>query len=166
MQATDELSGANFKASHFYLLSAPTKCAHCGMQTPVFALAVPVPHQWLHTDEEEERADVWQPAHAPTVLFHVEAMCAAAALRLRDLAPGYRPESSAASVAARWINHCDRCDGPLEDDDLHCEPEAAFMPVSPEAAHMIHLADVHHPLEVNAAGSVPDPLWLAHVTGG
>lgn len=166
MQAPSELADANFKASHYYLLSAATRCPHCGMQTPVFALALPAPHQWLHLDDEDPRADAWQSAPAPTVLFHVEALSDAAALRLRDVAPGYRLSCPPASVASRWINHCGRCDEPLEDNDLHCEPEAAFVPISPEAAHLILLMDVRHPLQVNAADSVLDANWLASVTRG
>jgi hypothetical protein len=167
MRAPSELSDANFMACHFYLLNAATPCPHCGMVTAVFALAVPAPHQWLHTDDEDERADIWQAAqHSPAVLLHVEALNGSAAIQLRDLAPGYRPGRTPASGVSRWVNHCDLCDRPLEDDDLHCEPEAAFMPVSPEAARMIRLTEVHHPLEVKAADSAPDPIWLAHVTRG
>jgi len=166
MQTPSEFSDANFKASHFYLLNAAAACPHCGLQTRVFALAVPAAHQWLHADDEDEPTDAWAAAHTPAVLFHVEALSGAAALRLRDLAPGYRPSHSPASGASRWINHCDCCDGPLEDDDLHCEPEAAFMPISPEAAGMISLTEVRHPLLVNATDSAPGANWLAHVTRG
>jgi hypothetical protein len=131
----------------------------------VYALAVPAPHYSLHSDDEDGPG-TWQLTHAPTVLLHVEVVSSAAANRLRELAPGYRLSFSPAAGASRWANHCDLCSELLEDDDLHCEPEAAFMPISPEAAHTIRLTDIRHPLEVSAADCAPDASWLAHVTQG
>jgi hypothetical protein len=136
------------------------------MDTPVFALAVPAPHQFLHPDDEDERVEVWHSANTPAVLLHIEALNSATAIRLRDLAPGYQSSPAPASGVSRWINHCNHCDGTLEDDELHCEPEAAFMPVSPKAAHRIRLTEVFHPLQVNAADSAPDATWLDYAARG
>ena len=165
MQAPSEIADANFKASRFYLLSTTTSCPHCGFQTQVYALAMPAAHQWLHSDDEGE-AGTWQSANAPAVLLHVEGLSSAVAIRLGELAPRYRLSLSPASGACRWANHCDHCDEALEDEDLHCEPEAAFMPISPEAAHTIRLTEVRHPLEVSAADCALDAIWLSHVTRG
>jgi hypothetical protein len=166
MQGPSELSDANFRASYCYLLDAMTPCLRCGFQTAVYALALPAAHQWLYSDDESGQAGTWQSANAPAVLLHVEELSSAVAIRLRELAPRYRLGFSPASGASRWVNHCDHCDEPLEDDDLHCEPEAAFMPISPEAAHSIRLTEVRHPLEVSAADCASDAIWLSHVTRG
>jgi hypothetical protein len=163
MQAADELADANHKAAHFYLLSTHRPCQRCGVSTRVFALALPASHQSLYVDDDNESADVWQAAEVPTVLFHVTALSASVALRLQALAPGYRPALKA-SINARWTNHCDHCREPLDDNDLHCEPEAPFMPISTEAARAIHLTEVLEPIQVNAGDSALDAQWLPDVS--
>jgi hypothetical protein len=160
MQLPGDSLGANIRASHFYLLSATAACPYCEWQTRVFALVVPADHQSLHSDDDAEAADAWQPADAAAVLFHVAALNAAAALKLRGSAPGYRPLLDPPSGAAGWTNHCDRCDEPLEDDELHSEPDAPFMPTSPEGARAIRLTNIREAIETYAADSAIDPQWL------
>jgi hypothetical protein len=163
MQVPDELVNANYKASHFYLLCTKHACRQCGLLTRVFALAMPASHQSLYWDDDNELADVWQPAEVPTVLYHVTALTAAVSLRLQELAPRYRMSPNA-SNNARWTNHCDHCHERLDDDDLHCELEAAFMPTSIEAARAIHLIEVLEPIQVNATDSALDAQWLPDVS--
>jgi hypothetical protein len=163
MQAADELADANHKASHYLLLSTHHACRRCGEITRVFALALPASHQSLYEEDGNESADVWQPAEVPTVLSHVTALSASVALRLQAMAPGYRPALNAPDNAL-WTNHCDHCHQPLDDNDLHCELEAPFMPLSTEAARAIHLTCVLEPIQVNAADSALDAQWLPDVS--
>ena len=163
MQVPHELVDANYKASHFYLLSTNHACRQCGVVTRVYALAMPASHQSLHRDDNNESADVWQPAEVPTVLFHVAALTADVAMCLQELAPSYRLSSNTCNNA-RWTNHCDHCHEPLDDDELHCELEAAFMPISIEAARAIHLVEVLESIQVNAADSALDAQWLPGVS--
>jgi hypothetical protein len=161
MRNAHELDGANIRAPSYYLLSTRTACPQCGRETQVFALAVPAAHRWLHADEDA--APTWQDAVGPAVLFRVEALAPAVRQRLRLLAPGYRPARGKSAVASPWLNHCDRCHEPLDEDELHCEPEGAFMPMDRAAACAIDAKAVQQPFKASASGYVPDAAWLQHL---
>jgi hypothetical protein len=156
------LDGANIQASGYYLLSVKAACPHCGGETKVFALAVPTAHRWLHADDDAA-APTWQDAVGPAVLFRIEGLAPAVRQRLRLLAPGYRPARQESSAASPWLNHCDRCQEPLDEDELHCEPEGAFMPMGPAAAQAIDAKAVYQPFKASASGYVPDAQWLQYI---
>jgi hypothetical protein len=165
MPDAHELDGANIQSPSYYLLSAKAACPHCGRDTRVFALAVPAVHRWLHADEDAA-VPTWQDAVGPAVLFRIEGLAPAVRQRLRLLAPGYRPARGQSPAASPWLNHCDRCREPLDEDELHGEPEGAFMPTDPAAARAIESKVVHQPLQASAGGYVPDAEWLRHLRLG
>jgi hypothetical protein len=128
----------------------------------VVALAVPPGHD-LMADE------AWGPGTGEAWLFHVESIPVRVRQRLALLAPWYRPargfagepEREGDSAGPCWRNHCEHCDAPLDDHDLHCEPGGAFAPAVTLAVAGAVLRivrwDVDEPLEVVAGGYGEDP---------
>jgi hypothetical protein len=147
------MTDANVRASRFLILRASAPCPYCGAPTDVAALAVPAGHECL--DEAEAGAD-WQIASAPALLFHLSCVSDAAAQWLRRLAPNYHPQGPDGD----WQNHCSQCGEALVDEDLHCEPQGSFMPLTPMEAGRIECVSVAGPLTVQAAGYTLDPPFV------
>jgi hypothetical protein len=72
--------------------------------------------------------------------------------QLKQISPSFRLAYSAATLNSYWANHCEHCGTLLDDHELHCEPEGAFMPASESAAAAIQLSSVEAPFEAAAAG--------------
>lgn len=148
-----------FRAASHAILSASVRCRACGHFTHVVAIAVPPEHAVF-------AGDAWEPGSCGVRLFHVESIPVAVRQRLELLAPWYRlsgPRGAgnaedAGDVAGRcWSNHCEHCDAPLDDHDLHCEPDGVFAPAlwATDTGAEIRILrwEVREPLEVVAGGS-------------
>ena len=110
-------------------------------------------------------SDTWERAPLRALLFYIEYLPEAVRGRLQALAPGYRRAFSPATQGAYWANHCDQCDGLHEDHDLFCEPEGAFLPVSPAAASAIELLSIAEPIHAAATGYAQNPEFLEFAAG-
>jgi hypothetical protein len=168
MNDHDEHSAINFRASDYRIARTAGVCPHCHGDTPLVALMLPPGHEALSVDEEaaslgvdvSTRSDTWESVPRPAFLFHVEFLPDEARRRLQALAPMYRFAASRANQGAYWANHCARCGVFQEDQDLFCEPEGAFSPVSSAAASSIELLPMAGALEVSAAGYALDPQFV------
>ena len=151
-----------FRAATYAILSATARCGACGDFTHVVAIAVPAAHEVF-------AGDAWEPGSAGLRLFYVESIPASVRQRLALLAPWYRlslpPVVATAEDAGDfskrcWGNHCEHCDAPLEDHDLHCEPDGAFTPAlvgaDSGAARRVLRWEIREPLEVVAGGAGDD----------
>jgi hypothetical protein len=77
-----------------------------------------------------------------------------------QLSLSFRPAHSPATSSAYWANHCEHCNRPLGDHELHCEP-GAFMPSSEAAAADIELVRIREPFAAVAGGYAPEPEFFA-----
>ena len=82
---------------------------------------------------------------------------------MQALAPLYR--LAPAAQGPYWANHCERCGAIQEDHDLFCEPEGAFLPISPAAASIIEFLPIDEILEAAAAGYAVDPEFVEFMPG-
>jgi hypothetical protein len=132
------------------LIRARTSCPHCGRETEVVALALPQAHEW----RDEDTPNCWYRATGPAVLFNLSHLGAALFAAIEEQCRSFRPMDGQAN--ALWLNHCAECDRPLSDDELHCEPGGAFMPLGTEAARfdLRHVPVVFSGL---AGGYAPEP---------
>ncbi|MEP6546889.1 MAG: hypothetical protein ABJD53_05435 [Gammaproteobacteria bacterium] len=167
MPAIESLPDANLRSPTYYLARTYARCRYCGLSTHLMALAVPRTHETLDDDEPADDAESHQPAASAwrrldvdAFLFYVERLSHDVRRRLQKMAPCFRPARSATTQSVYWVNHCEHCDSLLEDHELHCEPEGAFMPASEAEAAQIHLLQVPEPIEVVAAGYSPDPAFF------
>ena len=168
MSNGDERGGVNFRAARYWIARTAGVCPRCHGDTPLVALMLPPGHEALSVDEEDTSpgvdvssgSDTWESVPRPAFLFYVESLPDEARRHLQALAPKYRFAASPATRGAYWANHCARCDAFQEDQDLFCEPEGAFSPVSSAAASSIELLSMAEALEVFAAGYALDPQFV------
>ncbi|HMK86743.1 MAG TPA: hypothetical protein VK437_12360 [Steroidobacteraceae bacterium] len=152
----------NIRSSRYLIASAIETCRHCRAHTRVVALALPPRHETLSGDADGEAAaqESWEVASSSALLFFVEYLPEAVLRTLVQLSPGYRFDYSAASMASYFANHCAACGWAMDDHELHCEPDGAFLPTSEERAFAVELIPIDEPLEALAAGYAVDPQFL------
>jgi hypothetical protein len=143
------LPEANFRSSGYYIAETRTRCAHCGQETRVLALALPPNHEMLVEDE-------WQFVDAAAFVFHVTALPESVQRELNQLSNAFRPASGADAPKPLWANHCEHCGALVSDDELHCEP-GGFMPSDSGQAPAIVLLAVPQLFSAVAAGYASDP---------
>ncbi len=167
MPAIESLPDANLRSPTYYLARTHAGCRHCGLSTRLLALAVPRTHETWEGDVPADDADstlleasVWLRADVDAFLFYVEQLSQDVQRRLQLAAPFFRLAQSATTQSVYWANHCEHCGALLDDHDLHCEPDGAFMPASAAEAVGIHLLQVAEPIEAVAAGYSPDPAFF------
>jgi hypothetical protein len=179
----------NIRSPRYYIAHTVSTCWHCGSPTAMVAIAVPPGHETLDVDDDasDEGSDdetqhrkysaaAWSVADHNAFLFYVNSLPGAVQQRISHYQPAYRlidaDVTAAAATAAGggsgsyWANHCDRCGCQLDDHELFCEPEGAFLPTSESTAAAIHLVLVDEPFETYAAGySYEPPLFDAMIRG-
>jgi hypothetical protein len=167
MPATESLPDANLRSPTYYLARTNAECRHCGLSTHLLALAVPRTHETWDADVSDNdagsvqlEAGAWLRADADAFLFYVEQLSHDVERRLQQTAPLFRLAVSATTQSVYWANHCEHCGAMLDDHELHCEPEGAFMPGSEADAARIQLLQVLNPIEAVAAGYSPDPAFF------
>ena len=167
MPAIESFCDPNLRSPTYYVAHTNAACGDCGLSTRLLALALPQTHETLEIDRAGDEADsmdsmkdTWQHAHVDAFLFYVEQLPRRVQHRLQQMAPGFRRAQSGAAQGAYWVNHCEHCGALLDDYELHCEPEGAFMPSSETEAAKIHLLRIHEPIEAVAAGYTPDPVFF------
>jgi hypothetical protein len=156
----------NNRSASYLIACGLQQCACCQRLTPVVGLFVPAGHETLEIDadaaSEVLAPEVWEAAAAGAVLFDVEYLPSAIQNRLRQLSPHYRAAVSDTTGASNWMNHCSYCGAQQGDFDLYCEPEGAFVPISPDAAAKIRLVKVREPFEAQASGYGCEPEFLEY----
>jgi hypothetical protein len=150
----------NVRSSHgYYIAESTAVCGRCSAATRVFAVALPREHETIaldpDADREESAQDTWEAAGFGALLFYIERLSEAVRRRLTQLAPGLRFSYSVPLQGAYWTNHCERCDLLLEDHELFCEPEGAFLAM--HGVDELRLSRIDEPFEAFAAGYVCAP---------
>ena len=152
----------NVRAARSLLVQAAAHCARCGRQSPAFALAVPPGHEWLDVE-----TGAWHEASGWALLLFVEYLAECVAAGLTELASTLTYDRSIQGEHGSWVNHCAHCGSVLDDDQLHCEPGAAFLPISPEGAQLIRVIEVRRPFAGRAAGMTHDlPAFFTAILSG
>jgi hypothetical protein len=159
---------ANVRSPFYYVARANIRCWHCGLPTSLLALALPQSHETLDVDactgagdHDDPAADTWQCANVNAFLFYVERLSGGVRGRLSRISECFRLAHSAATLKSYWANHCEHCGSLLEDHELHCEPQGAFMPASEAAARDVRLLQIQEPLEAAAAGYALEPEFFS-----
>ena len=167
----------NIRSPRYYIACTVSTCRHCGSPTALVAIAVPPGHETLDVDDDasdngsgdqtqhrEDPVAAWSVADHNAFLFYVDSLPAAVQKQINQYQPAYRPIDAAAAAPAAgegsgsyWANHCEKCGGQLDDHELFCEPDGAFLPTSESTAAAIHLVLVDELFETSAAGYSYEP---------
>jgi hypothetical protein len=155
----------NYRSPKYSIARTDTRCWHCGRLTRVLALLLPEDHETLDPEAAEE-LNPWQPAGANAFLFYVAFLPEGVQRRLFQLSATIRAAHSEATANRYWANHCEHCDSSLDDHELHCETDGAFMPCSEAEAQNILLLQINEPFEALAAGYALEPEFLRFMRTG
>src|SRR5579859_2550820 len=153
----------NVRSRGYCIAHTLGSCPNCGGKTRVVALALPAGHETLSlADTEPEGPDLecWDTAASGAFLFYIGYLPDEVRHRVQAVVRAYRWTLSADTHGSYWANHCEHCDALLEDHELFCEPEGAFMPASAAGAAAIALTRVDEPFAANAAGYAHEPQFL------
>jgi hypothetical protein len=154
----------NVRSASYWIARATGECERCGAETRLVALALPPDHQSLELDWNIEAdgfvAYNWETVEWRAFLFYVEYLPAKVRRRLQAASKGYRLAFSERTQGSYWANHCAACGALVEDHDLFCEPDGAFLPMTAASAAAVTLERVDEALEAGAAGCACDPQFL------
>jgi hypothetical protein len=145
----------NVRASKYLIAWTVMPCPHCSESTRLVALALPQGHEVL--DAETESSSSWQPTAACALLFYVSSICHSARTRLLQLFPSFHPDRGEETSDSHWVNHCEHCNQSISDDELHCEPEGAFLPAGNAQGSNIFFVPMEEAFEASAAGYSLEP---------
>jgi hypothetical protein len=146
----------NVRSPYYYVAQTMTRCWRCGQATRVVALALPSGHETRESDSDTAASSEWQPMDGQAMLFYVDGLNDPVRQRLGSLYPTYHLAANQATRHSYWSNHCEHCDSPLDDHELHCEP-GVFSPSDEVEATQIQLLRVDEALEAAAAGYAFQP---------
>jgi hypothetical protein len=160
----------NIRSPHFFLARTIGTCWHCRATTPLFGLALPRGHMALELDDEaqddETAVDTWRIASDSAFLFYVAYLPALVQSRLRPFTRSYRLSHYEAAGGSYWANHCEHCGSLLDDHELFCEPDGAFLPTSESSASIIRLVPIDEAFEAVAAGYASEPEFFHAMSQG
>jgi hypothetical protein len=149
-----QVPDANIRSSSYYIAETSVQCPSCDQWTCVLALALPAPHEILIEDE-------WQAANVSAFLFYVTELPEEVRRRLQT-SSFFRLSRVEDASDPCWANHCEHCDAPVSEDELHCEP-GGFMPGDAQGAQDISLLAIAEPFRAVAAGYAVDPEFFVHI---
>ena len=164
MSDPSERQDINVSSPRYFIARRLGACGYCRAPTQVFALAVPPGHWALEMDADAQdgavAVDTWRLATHSAFLFYVEYLPDVIHRRLKRFTQYYRFGHSDAAMGFYWANHCERCGCLLDDHDLFCEPDGAFVPTRASTARLIHLLPMNEEIEVLAAGYAYEPQFF------
>jgi len=157
-------NSSNVRSGGYFIVRSIGECRRCQASTPLIALALAPEHETLSMDADDEWKesipDIWESAACSALLFYVEALPDSVQRRLAEFSQAYRYAYSAEAQGYYWANHCMSCGALLEDPDLFCEPDGAFLPMSAEITADLELTWIEEPIEAAAGGYSCDPAFL------
>jgi hypothetical protein len=169
MVDSDSKASINVRSSSYWIAHATGECDGCRAETRFVALALPPSHHSLALDcdvqKEELVAYNWETAEWSAFLFYVESLPEEVRRRLQAASEGYRFAFSERTQGSYWANHCTACGALMEDHDLFCEPDGAFLPTTAQSAAAVTLERVNEALEAGAVGYAYDPQFLGSMAG-
>lgn len=143
----------NVRSSGYTIVESSTLCGHCKRPTAVFAFALPKDYESLVVYDEtpEDEPGTWESPKVPTILSYVEHLPETVAAQVRAKTPNYRLDLHDESSQNLWINYCEHCEAPMEEEELHGDLDGPFGSMaSEEGAVAIKLFQVQEPFRASA----------------
>jgi hypothetical protein len=163
MQSPIVRDDINIRSPRYFLAHTTGTCWRCRAPTRLFALAVPPGHETLELADDAQDGALavtsWHIAAHHAFLFYIEFLPITIQNHLKQF-QSYRFEFSDAAQGSYWANHCERCGSLLDDHELFCEPDGAFLPTSESSASAIRLQGMDEAFEAAAAGYAYEPQFF------
>jgi hypothetical protein len=131
----------NVRSSSYFFASSVHPCPHCQRVTTVHGFLLPAGHCVLQSDDFVE--DEWEVADEPTLLSDIEYLSPSVARRIDELAPNYCLGMTLSSKVSTWLNYCEHCASPLEDNEIFDEPGMGFLAFTEEDARRVALLTIN-----------------------
>jgi hypothetical protein len=159
---------SNVRSGGYFIVRSIGECRRCQVSTPLIALALAPEHETLSMDADDGRQesipDTWENAACSALLFYIETLPDSVQRRLAEFSRAYRYAYSAETQGSYWANHCTSCGALLEDHELFCEPDGAFLPMSGDITADLELIWIEEPIEAVAGGYSCDPAFFTAST--
>jgi hypothetical protein len=154
----------NIRSPRFLIAQTVGQCWHCDAPTLLLALALPPGHETLELDhdaqDDEGSQDTWSVAPYSALLFYIDYIPDNVQRRLNGFTQAFCIGHSKAAAGFYWANHCEQCGSLLDDHELFCEPDGAFLPTTAASAGIIRLVAVDEAIEAAAAGYAYEPAFF------
>jgi hypothetical protein len=144
----------NIRSAAYFLAQSVAACGRCSQPSPAFSFGLLPGHQ----RQVDER---WESVDTSVLLFYIDYLPPEVISVAQELTSHYRLDYSRLTETEYWVNHCQHCDALLEDHDLHCEPDGAFLPLSTRDAERILLVEVREPFSARVRGCSENLLFFA-----
>jgi hypothetical protein len=144
----------NIRAAAFFLAQSVAACGRCSQPSSAFSFGLLPGHQ----RQVDER---WESVDTSVLLFYIDYLPPEVIFVAQELTPHYQLDYSPLTATEYWLNHCQHCGALLEDHDLHCEPDGAFLPLNTREAERILLVEFREPFSARARGWSDNLLFFA-----
>jgi hypothetical protein len=137
----------NVKSSRYFIIESRIRCDRCVVVTAVFGFVAPAGYESLRVDDDtpDDEDGTWEVSAMAAVLSYVEYLPETVANRIRSVTPNYRLDTHSDAGGTFWMNHCEHCGAPLEEEELHGDPGRPFGPMPDEGLEAIRLHEVCEP---------------------
>jgi hypothetical protein len=148
----------NVRSGRYFIVESRIRCDQCNVVTAVFGFALPEDYETVYIDDDapDDDSGTWESPGFAAVLFYVEYLPEAVANRIRSVTQHYRLDAQSEASGAFWMNHCEHCGAPMEEEELHGEPWSPFGSMPEEGLEAIRLHEVREPFEATAGGQSHD----------
>lgn len=116
--------GQELRIQHqeYSVVGANISCHRCSKQTAVYSVFLPSGF----VSRSPGAAQGWVRSNTGALFSAITDLEGQAAAEVKQLAPGYRPDSSVGKGHSYWMNHCAHCDTKVGDHYLHAKHGAPF----------------------------------------
>ena len=168
MHDFDEFDETSVRADSYFVACTRGECGACLQPTALLALALPRDHETWYDPNPDDPLDrgYWQTAEGTAFIFDIERLSPDVVRRVKAQSACFLPERVGKKRSGNWINHCARCGSAFNDQYLHCELDAAFVPTSAAAAALVTLTHFREPLLATAGGYTFRPEFFADMRRG
>jgi hypothetical protein len=158
---TEDEVRSNVKSTSYMIIKSWILCRRCKRLTPVFAFTLAEDYQSRSVNAKTagDKCGRWDRPGIPVVLSFVVLVNDPVAIRIRGMTPCFRIASDCKTGQTYWMNHCEYCDAPAEEEELHAHPEGPFGRVPRLGPHAIRYA-VPQPFIGRAGAETEDADFL------
>jgi hypothetical protein len=152
----------NIRSGSYFIVESKMRCDKCSVVTAVFGFSLPAGYESLYVDDDapDQDSGTWEASGIAAVLSYVEYLPETIANRIRSMTQHYRLDLLSDADGAFWVNHCEHCGAPMEEEELHGDPGRPFGPMPDEGLEAIRLHQVREPFAAWAGRESHDVKYL------
>ena len=137
----------NVRSSKYFIVESRIRCDRCKAVTAVFGFALPASYESLYVDDDtpDDEEGTWEAQGIAAVLSYVEYLPESVANCIRSVTQHYRLNRDSETSSTLWTSHCEHCGAPLQEEELHGDPDSPFRHMPEQGLEAIRLHEVLEP---------------------